>query len=220
MTDIPLQVLSDRSVLADRSVLSDRSVLAGRWTVVPDASECRFAVRDKLITTTFGTLPVTRGHVRVSGSGAVERSWVEVAVDRIETGNTTRDAHLCSPHILDAAAHPRIRVEWDRPSETQHGWTGTARLIARGLRAGRAHRRGAGASRPRGADPDPGSPRSIPAGHPGAEHHHRAVHQPRRRADPPPSLDRQGLAVDTRALRRRVTGTGRVLPVTGRVPVG
>jgi polyisoprenoid-binding protein YceI len=135
MTDIPLQVLSDRSVLADRSVLSDRSVLAGRWTVVPDASECRFAVRDKLITTTFGTLPVTRGHVRVSGSGAVERSWVEVAVDRIETGNTTRDAHLCSPHILDAAAHPRIRVEWDRPSETQHGWTGTARLIARGASA-------------------------------------------------------------------------------------
>ena len=109
--------------------------LAGRWMVAADASSAGFAVRDKLVTTVRGTLPVLGGGAVVSEEGAVSAAWVELSVAGIATGNAHRDKDLRTSRFLDEAGHPTVRVAVDRATLTDTGWTATAVLTARGRRA-------------------------------------------------------------------------------------
>lgn len=83
---------------------------AGRWIVDPAASAVRFKVRDKLVSTVHGSMPVLAGEVVVDASGAVEEAWVRVDPTGISTGNARRDGHLQGPGFLDTGHHPDVVV--------------------------------------------------------------------------------------------------------------
>jgi polyisoprenoid-binding protein YceI len=110
------------------------SAAAARWTVVPEASQARFHVRDKLVTTVHGTMPVEDGDVLVSQTGGVTAGSISVSVAGIATGNAHRDRDLRKPRFLDAQNHPLVRITVDTATRTSDGFTARATLLARGVR--------------------------------------------------------------------------------------
>lgn len=114
---------------------TDQASLGGRWSAVPEHSEARFHVRDKLVATVHGRMPVEDGGAFVSDDGDVVEAWVEVSVAGIATGNAHRDNDLRKPRLLDAVAHPRVRVEATRAVSTTTGWTARGYLSANEGRA-------------------------------------------------------------------------------------
>ena len=116
-------------------VSAESAGLAGRWTVQPDASTARFSVRDKLVTSVHGSMPVVAGQVEVSPDGAVLAAHVEVGVAGIATGNDRRDKDLRKPGFLDVQGHPVVRVAVTDVTPTGDGWTAEALVHARGLSA-------------------------------------------------------------------------------------
>ncbi len=104
-----------------------------RWTVVPDASQARFHVRDKLVTTVHGTMPVEDGAVVVSDSGEVTEGWVTVSVAGITTGNAHRDRDLLKPRFLDAQRYPVVRITVDTATRTPNGCTAEGTVLAKGV---------------------------------------------------------------------------------------
>ena len=104
-----------------------------QWTVVPDASQARFHVRDKLVTTVHGTMPVEDGGVVVSDSGDVTGGWVTVSVAGIATGNRHRDRDLRKPRFLDAERFPAVRITVDTTTTTSDGCTAEGNVLAKGV---------------------------------------------------------------------------------------
>jgi polyisoprenoid-binding protein YceI len=113
----------------------DAAARAGRWVVLPEASEARFHVRDKLVATTHGSMPVRGGAVAVSDAGDLVTGWVDVSVAGISTGNAHRDKDLRGRRFLDAEHHPAVRVEIRQASTTPTGWVASAVVTARGRQA-------------------------------------------------------------------------------------
>ncbi|WP_194291496.1 YceI family protein [Cumulibacter manganitolerans] len=109
--------------------------LAGDWQVDPRASEARFAVRDKLVATVHGTIPIADGGATVTDGGSVVGAWVALLVPGIATGNAHRDKDLQKPGLLDGAGHPAIRVEVATAGRTAYGWSGSGVVRARGATA-------------------------------------------------------------------------------------
>lgn len=114
---------------------ADQGHPSGRWAIVPSASQAVFSVRDKLVTTVRGVLPVTDGRVAFADGGVVADAWISLAVDGIATGNHHRDRHLQQPQLLDAAAWPSIRVECLPTSADPTRCRAAAIVVARGRRA-------------------------------------------------------------------------------------
>jgi polyisoprenoid-binding protein YceI len=112
--------------------LSPAAIRSGTWTVVSDACTAKFAVRDKLVATTHGALPIHSGTVVTDEGGNVVRARMELDVSGVTTGNAHRDRDLQKPQFLDAANHPTIVVEASPTSPSTSGWTIQARLSARG----------------------------------------------------------------------------------------
>ena len=108
---------------------------AGRWRVDPSASSCSFLVRDKLVTTVRGSMPVVDGQATVGHNGTVDTAYVEVSVEGIATGNDHRDKDLRKPAFLDAAAHPRVRVGLTEKMAPEGNWSAGAVVQARGATA-------------------------------------------------------------------------------------
>ncbi|MCW0211775.1 MAG: YceI family protein [Pseudonocardia sp.] len=108
---------------------------AGRWTVVPADSRVRFRVRDKLVATVHGSLPIEEGAAVLDGDGEVTRAWIGLAVPGIATGNAHRDRDLQKPGLLDAASFPSVRVEVEARSSVATGSTARAVVHARGRSA-------------------------------------------------------------------------------------
>ena len=113
----------------------DAAAGAGRWVVVPEVSEARFHVRDKLISTAHGVMPVQEGAVALSDAGDLVTGWVDVSVVGIATGNTHRDKDLRGRRFLDAEHHPSVRVQVRQASRTSAGWVASAVVTARGKQA-------------------------------------------------------------------------------------
>lgn len=120
---------------AGSPVSAERTSLSGRWTVRPGACTARFAVRDKLLATVHGSLPVVAGEVEVSPDGAVLLAYVEVGVSGIATGNVRRDKDLRKPGFLDVERHPEVRVAATDVTPTRDGWMAEALVHARGRSA-------------------------------------------------------------------------------------
>ena len=114
--------------------LAPASIPAGTWSIVPDASTASFTVKDKLVLTVHGTIPVRSGTVVLGAEGEVTRASVELDLPGIATGITKRDAHLRTPGMLDAAGHPVLVVEAESTTAGPSGWQLTATLSARGAR--------------------------------------------------------------------------------------
>ena len=112
-----------------------RTPLAGRWSVVGELSAGRFQVRDKLVTTTRGSMPVERGAVSVSTQGELGEAWVDLSVAGIATANEHRDSHLREQRFLDATTHPTVRVAVREATVASDGWTAAAVVHARGSEA-------------------------------------------------------------------------------------
>ena len=108
---------------------------AARWSVVPDASKASFSVRDKLVTTVHGSLPIEEGEVIIADGGDVTEAWVSFAVPGIASGNDHRDRDLQKPRFLDATTWPSIRVETLTATMTPTAGTARAVVLARGHRA-------------------------------------------------------------------------------------
>lgn len=110
--------------------------LEGAWSVDASASRACFSVRDKLLTTAHGCLPVTGGRAVVGADGSVITAELELSVAGLDTGNRRRDSHLRTPGFLDAQAFPTIRVQL-APSQAGSGstWVGPGVLTARGRQA-------------------------------------------------------------------------------------
>lgn len=113
---------------------TSRSALSGRWTVVPDASQAGFHVRDKLVTTVHGSLPIEDGVVVVSDDGDVTQAWISLSVAGVATGNAHRDRDLRKPRLLDAPRFPTVRVTVDTTKATPDGCSARALMLARGIR--------------------------------------------------------------------------------------
>ena len=111
-----------------------RAVAAGVWTIEPARCSARFSVRDKLVATTHGTIPVRSGTVRLGPAGAVEFARVELDVAGIDTGNRHRDRDLRKPGFLSAQEHPVIQVEAGPSAAGSDRWRAGAVLTARGAR--------------------------------------------------------------------------------------
>ncbi|TQM54544.1 YceI family protein [Humibacillus xanthopallidus] len=116
---------------ADKA-LRPTAVPAGRWTVGGPASTARFAIRDKLIHTVRGSLPVTGGDAVTDAAGQVVSARVELDAAGIMTGNARRDRDVQGRRFLDAESHPRIVVEAETTTTSGGGWAVRARLSARG----------------------------------------------------------------------------------------
>lgn len=104
----------------------------GTWAIAPAESTARFRVRDKLVGTTSGSIPVRSGTVRLGAGGAVEDARVELDVAGIDTGNRHRDRDLRKPRFLAADEHPVIVVQTGPAVARPDGWRMTATLTARG----------------------------------------------------------------------------------------
>ena len=117
------------------SAQARKAALAGRWSVVPTLSGATFTVRDKLVTTVHGSMPVVEGVVVVSPDGRCTEVWVDLSAAGIATGNRHRDRDLQRAAFLAAASHPTVRVAAHQATETSTGWTAPARVLARGSEA-------------------------------------------------------------------------------------
>lgn len=113
----------------DRTTVA--GLAAGRWRVVADASTARFTVKDKMVLTVHGTLPITSGSVDLTTDQRVESATVELDASRIDTANTRRDHDLAKPKLLDTAAHPTVVVSAHSTSIRRDGWGLAATLSAR-----------------------------------------------------------------------------------------
>lgn len=120
---------------ARASRTTQRTDLAGRWRVRTGTSTAAFSVRDKMVTTVHGTLPVVAGEVEVAPDGTVRSAYVELAVAGIATGNAKRDTDLRKPSFLDVEGQPVIRAATSQVTATADGWTAHAELHARGRSA-------------------------------------------------------------------------------------
>jgi polyisoprenoid-binding protein YceI len=100
---------------------------------VRDESQARFHVRDKLVTTVHGTLPVEDGAVVVSDTGEVTGGWVTVSVAGIATGNAHRDRDLLKPRFLEAQRYPTVRITVDTTTVTSDGCTAGGTVVAKGV---------------------------------------------------------------------------------------
>ena len=125
---------TDRTDWTDSTdtALRPADVAAGTWTVDGPASTAGFSIKDKLVLTVRGSLPVTAGAVVTDAAGRVVSARVELDPAGIVTGNGRRDHDVKGRHFLDAEAHPRIVVEAETTSTTDRGWAVVARLSARG----------------------------------------------------------------------------------------
>jgi polyisoprenoid-binding protein YceI len=114
--------------------LAPTEVAAGTWSLVPEATTARFAVRDKLVTTARGTLPVLSGGVTVGSDGQVSNICVELDAAGVDTGNARRDKDLRASRFLDVLEHPTIVVQAEAAKAGPTGWQLAAELTARGRR--------------------------------------------------------------------------------------
>jgi polyisoprenoid-binding protein YceI len=112
--------------------LAPTSIPAGTWSVVPDASTASFTVRDKLMFTVHGTIPVRSGSVVLGAEGEVTRASVQLDVTGIATGNSHRDKDLRKPAFFDVDEHPELVVRATSTTAGSSGWQLTATLSARG----------------------------------------------------------------------------------------
>ncbi len=108
---------------------------AGRWSLVVGSGTARFSVRDKLVATVHGTLPLAGGLVVIGAEGGAEQAFVQLSVAGVSTGNRRRDADLRKANFLDAAGHPLLRVESQRAMPNETGWDVRATVSARGTSA-------------------------------------------------------------------------------------
>jgi polyisoprenoid-binding protein YceI len=114
--------------------LAPASISAGTWSIVPDASTASFTVKDKLVLTVHGTIPVRAGTVVLGAEGEVTRARAELDGTAVATGNTHRVRDLRKPAFFDAAEHPMLVVEAESTTAGASGWQMTATLSARGAR--------------------------------------------------------------------------------------
>ena len=111
------------------------AIAAGEWRLVASGCTARFSVRDKLVTTVHGSLPIVGGSVRTSTDGGLEKARIELEVAGVATGNRRRDKSLLGTPFLDAAGHPLVIVEAGPAPRSNGGWTLMATLSARGRSA-------------------------------------------------------------------------------------
>lgn len=109
------------------------ATLTGRWTLVPQESRARFHVRDKLLATAHGQLPLVEGGVDVADGGAVTRAWIVASTADLDTGNARRDGHLRAPRFLDTRRHPTLRVTASSVLLDGDDATASATLLALGV---------------------------------------------------------------------------------------
>jgi polyisoprenoid-binding protein YceI len=105
---------------------------AGRWSVVPERSHTRFHVRDKLVTTVHGSLPIESGVVALADDATVTEGWLHLSAAGIETGHRRRDRDLTKPAFLDVTSSPTIRIEVEPGATVAEEFTARAVLHARG----------------------------------------------------------------------------------------
>jgi polyisoprenoid-binding protein YceI len=79
------------------------------WEIDAIHSQAAFAVRHMMISTVKGRFKVLRGKLALDKEH-LERSWVEAEVDvaSIDTGDSSRDAHLRSPDFFDGEKYPTM----------------------------------------------------------------------------------------------------------------
>ncbi len=108
------------------------AIAGGDWQLVAPECTARFSVRDKLVTTVHGSLPVVGGSVHTSADGGLERARIELDAAGVATGNRRRDQSLLGRPFLDAADHPLVVVEAGSARRSTAGWSLEATLSARG----------------------------------------------------------------------------------------
>ncbi|MDN5766718.1 MAG: YceI family protein [Humibacillus sp.] len=111
------------------------AIAAGEWRLVASDCTAHFNVRDKLVTTVHGSLPVVGGSVHASADGGLERARIELDAAGVATGNRRRDQSLLGRPFLDAVDHPLVVVEAGPVLRSTAGWPIEATLSARGRSA-------------------------------------------------------------------------------------
>ena len=114
------------------SAVPPATIPSGEWRVVTEASTAAFTVRDKLVSTVHGTLPIRSGNATLASAGLLAQASVELDATAITTGNSHRDRDLAKPRILDTGAHPVVVVATGPSTPGPQGWELAATLSARG----------------------------------------------------------------------------------------
>jgi polyisoprenoid-binding protein YceI len=110
----------------------------GAWAIDPGHAEVAFVGRHFGLTKVRGRFTDVRGTVRFAEDPAASTVEVVIGMASVDSGNRTRDEHLRSAELFDAARFPEATfrsadVEWRGDGGTVHGELtirGTTRPIA------------------------------------------------------------------------------------------
>jgi polyisoprenoid-binding protein YceI len=112
--------------------LAPSALAAGIWSLVTEATTVRFTVRDKLVATVAGTVPVLSGSVTIGSDGGASNVRVELDAAGVDTRNARRDKDLRGARFLNVLEHPTMVVDAGPAAAGPSGWQLEAGLTARG----------------------------------------------------------------------------------------
>lgn len=109
-----------------------KSIRPGTWQADPLGAKATFAVRNMLLMTVTGSIPVTKAAVSVAPDGTPQHIEAELAPGGFSTGNDKRDEHVRGADFLDAAEHPVMHFSSERITADDDGWRVAGVLVVRG----------------------------------------------------------------------------------------
>ncbi len=106
----------------------------GRYEVDPVRTSVEFIARHPSGTGLRGRFTGVSGTITVDEEPERSSTEIEIDVARVATGNSSRDAHLRGPDLLDVDRFPRITFRSTRVTAgTAGAWTVTGDLTIRGI---------------------------------------------------------------------------------------
>src|SRR6516165_775336 len=101
-------------------------VRPGDWAAEPAACSLTFAVRNFVLGTVTGQIPLASATVRVDAGGHPVSIRAELDADGIDTGHRRRDRDLRGTRFLATGRWPVLRFAAPRSPQHATGWRFTA----------------------------------------------------------------------------------------------
>jgi polyisoprenoid-binding protein YceI len=101
----------------------------GTWTIDTSATTAEFTVGNFVLNKVGGTIDVRNASVQVDAGGRARLVEAVLEAGTFHTGNSKRDADICSKKFLDAERFPEIRYASHSITSTDDGWTADGQLF-------------------------------------------------------------------------------------------
>ncbi|MGP4042901.1 YceI family protein [Streptomyces sp. 2A115] len=108
-------------------------LLSGDWELDPLHSAVNFTIRHLGIAKVRGRFRGLKAELYVGESAEDTKVSAEIDLASIDTGNPDRDAHTCSPDLLDVASRPTMTYRSTRVSGKDEEWSMEGELTIGGV---------------------------------------------------------------------------------------